>query len=212
MTITIFIADDHRIMRQGLAQVLALQPDMEVIGMAGDGREALAQVALLKPSIVIMDINMPGMNGIETVRQLLEKAPAARIVMLSMHSTAEHIFHALAAGAAGYILKESASEEIVRGIRQVHAGRKFFDPLAKAILANASLVGRRTSPIDSLSKREREILQLVVEGKSSAEIATTIHLSPKTVDTYRSRLMQKLNIDDVTGLVKFAIQHGLTSM
>lgn len=212
MTISIFIADDHVVLREGLAQLLRAQPDFEVVGSAGNGREAVIGVQQLKPQVVIMDISMPDMNGIEAARQVRESAPASRVMILSMHSTAEHVFHALEAGVRGYLLKESAAHDIVDGVRAVHSGRRFLSPKVAGIVADQ--VARRpgVSPLGSLSKREREILQLVAEGRSSAHIGGILHISPKTVDTYRSRLMQKLDVRDVAGLVKFAIQHGLTSL
>lgn len=212
MTITIFIADDHVIMREGLAQLLQSHAGFEIVGSAGNGRETVRQVLQLKPQVVIMDISMPDMNGIEAARQIRDGAPDTRIVILSMHSTAEHVFHALEAGVRGYILKESAGHEIVNAVQVVLSGRRFLSPKVASIVADQVALRPGVSPLNSLSKREREILQLVAEGHSSAAIAGVLHLSPKTVDTYRSRLMQKLNIGDVAGLVKFAIQHGLTPL
>ena len=212
MPITVFVADDHAIVREGLASLLAAQPDLSVIGTAADGRDALRQVAKLLPDVVIVDIAMPQMNGIEAAREIRGRVPRTRLVILSMHSSVEHVFHALEAGAAGYVLKESAGKEIIEAVRAVHAGRRYLSPRVAEMMAE--VVSRRStdSPLNRLSGRERQILQLVAEGRSSAQIAATLHLSPKTVDTYRSRLMQKLHIGDVAGLVKFAIQHGLTSL
>ena len=212
MAITIFIADDHVILREGLARLLQSHAGFEVVGGAGNGRETVRLVRQLKPKVVILDISMPDMNGIEAARQIGETAPDSRVVILSMHSTAEHVFHALEAGARAYILKESASDEIVNAVQVVHSGRRFLSAKVSAIVADQLALRPRTSPLDSLSRREREILQLVAEGRSSAKIASVLAISPKTVDTYRSRLMQKLNIGDVAGLVKFAIQHGLTPL
>lgn len=212
MPITVFVVDDHAIVREGLASLLAAQPDLSVIGTAADGRDALRQVAKLLPDVVIVDISMPQMNGIEAAREIRDRVPQTRLVILSMHSSVEHVFHALEAGARGYVLKESAGKEIIDAVRAVHAGRRYLSPRVAEMMAE--VVGRhaRASPLNRLSGRERQIMQLVAEGRSSVQIAATLHLSPKTVDTYRSRLMQKLHISDTAGLVKFAIQHGLTSL
>jgi DNA-binding NarL/FixJ family response regulator len=212
MPITVFVADDHAVVREGLASLLAAQPDLRVVGTAADGRDTVRQVTMLQPEVVIMDIAMPQMNGIEAAREIRGRVPRTRLVILSMHSSVEHVFHALEAGAAGYVLKESAGKEIIEAVRAVHAGRRYLSPRVAEMMAE--VVSRRStdSPLNRLSGRERQILQLVAEGRSSAQIAATLHLSPKTVDTYRSRLMQKLHIGDVAGLVKFAIQHGLTPL
>ena len=211
-TISVFIADNHAIIREGLAALLVAQPDIRIAGTAGNGREALAGVLQAKPAVVILDIAMPEMNGIEAARQIHAALPQARIVILSMHAGAEHVFQALEAGARGYLLKESAAKEIVDAVRTVQLGRRYLSAKVAEVLADR--VGRRTavSPLESLSARERQILKLVADGLSSVRIAEMLHLSPKTVDTYRSRLMEKLNLSDIASLVKFAIQHGLTSL
>jgi DNA-binding NarL/FixJ family response regulator len=210
--LSVFIADDHAIVREGLAAVLASQPDIRIAGTAANGREALAAVLQSKPAVVIMDIAMPEMNGIEAARRIHAELPETRIVILSMHAGAEHVFQALEAGARGYVLKESAAREIVEAVRAVQLGRRYLSASVAEVLAER--VGRRAavSPLESLSARERQILKLVADGCSSVRIAEMLHLSPKTVDTYRSRLMEKLNLSDLASLVKFAIQHGLTSL
>jgi len=212
MPITVFVADDHAIVREGLANLLGARPDIQVVGTAADGRDTVRQVEKLKPEVVVMDIAMPRMNGIEAAREIRSRVPAARVVILSMHSSAEHVFHALEAGACAYLLKESAANEIVDAVRAAHAGRRYLSPKVAEVMADNIGRSSAASPLQSLSGRERQVLQLVAEGRSSAQIAEMLHLSPKSVDTYRSRLMQKLHIGDVAGLVKFAIQHGLTSL
>ena len=212
MPTTVFVADDHAIVREGLASLLAAQPDIRVVGTAADGRDAVRQVLKLQPEVVIMDIAMPQMNGIDAARELRERAPQARVVILSMHSSVEHVFHALEAGASGYVLKESAGQEIIDAVRTVRAGRRYLSRSVAAAIAEGIGRGSAVSPLESLSARERQVLQLVTEGRSSAQIAEMLHLSPKSVDTYRSRVMQKLHIHDIAGLVKFAVQHGLTSL
>ena len=208
MTIRVLLADDHAVIRDGLKALLQRTADIIVVGEAANGRDAVRCSDDLKPDIVIMDLTMPGLNGIEAVRLLRGKCPATHVVMLSMHSDVEHVFRALEAGAMGFVLKESAGEEVVAAVRAVHVGQRYLSRSIEAPeLAERSLA---RSPLDSLSAREREVLQLVVEGRSSAEIAATIHLSPKTVETYRGRLMAKLGVRDLPGLVKFAIEHGLT--
>jgi DNA-binding NarL/FixJ family response regulator len=212
MTISAFLADDHAILREGLARLLESDTQIRVVGTAGNGRDTITQVLKLKPQIAILDISMPDLNGIEAARQIHERAPEVRILILSMHFTAEHVFHALEAGIHGYILKESAVQEILDAVHAVQSGRRYLSPKVAGIVADQVTKRSNISPLDRLSKREREILQLVAEGRSSARIGEQLHLSPKTVDTYRSRLMQKLQLQDVTGLVKFAIQHGLISL
>lgn len=212
MRITVFIADDHGIVREGLANLLGAQADIEIVGTAANGRQALAQVLLLKPQVVILDISMPELDGIEAARQIRDQMPEAAVIILSMHSSAQHVFHALEAGARGYLLKESAGREIIDAVRTVHSGRRYVSPKVAEIMADGLSNRSGVSPLESLSKREREILKLVADGLSSAEIGEMLHLSPKTVDSYRSRLMQKLHLADLAALIKFAIQHGLTTL
>jgi DNA-binding NarL/FixJ family response regulator len=162
-----------------------------------------------RPDVAVLDIAMPGLNGIEAAAVLKQRCPATRVVILSMHADSEHVHRALAAGATGYVLKGGATGEIVTAVRAVHGGRQYLSPALAAAAAPAGAAGAR-SPLDSLSARERQVLQLVAEGHSSAEIARIVHLSPKSIDTYRSRLMRKLAVADLPALVKFAVQHGLT--
>lgn len=212
MSISVFIADDHAIVREGLTTLLDSQSDIDVLGTAATGREALVQISHLKPHVAILDISMPELDGIEATRQLKKILPDLNVIVLSMHSSAQYVFHALEAGARGYLLKESAGKEILAAVRTVHVGRRYMSSGVAEIVADG-LSGRSgASPLESLSKREREIIKLVADGHSSAKIGILLSLSPKTVDSYRSRLMQKLHISDLPGLVKFAIQHGITSL
>lgn len=212
MRTTVFVADDHAILRDGLATLLAAQPDMEVIGTAANGREAIAEVVRLAPRVAIIDISMPELDGIEAARQILAVNSDIHVMILSMHAGAQHVFHALEAGVRGYLLKESASREVIEAVRIVQAGRRYLSPRVAEIVAQGVTDRSGVSPLSSLSQREREILKLVADGHSSAEIGTLLHLSPKTVDTYRSRMMQKLHVTDLAGVIKLAIQHGLTSL
>ncbi|MBC8446547.1 MAG: response regulator transcription factor [Chloroflexi bacterium] len=216
MSITVFLADDHAVVRDGLRVLLEAQSDISVIGDAANGRAAVHLVAQLCPDVVIMDIAMPDLNGIEAARKISEVCPSTQVIILSMHSTTEHIFRALQAGARGYLLKESAGIEVVNAVRAVHAGHRYLsqkisDWLIDDYVRQGQAVEAK-SPLARLSPREREVVQLVVEGKSNAEIAGILSLSLKTVETYRSRLMHKLGISDLPGLVRFAIQHGLTPL
>jgi DNA-binding NarL/FixJ family response regulator len=209
---TVFVADDHAVLRDGLATLLAAQPDMEVVGTAANGREAIAEVIRLAPKVAIIDISMPELDGIEAARRILTANPDIHVMILSMHAGAQHVFHALEAGVRGYLLKESASREVIEAVRIVQAGRRYLSPRVAEIVAQGVTDRSGVSPLSSLSQREREILKLVADGHSSAEIGTLLHLSPKTVDTYRSRMMQKLHVSDLAGVIKLAIQHGLTSL
>lgn len=215
-TIRILIADDHTILRDSLTFMLDAQPDMEVVGGAQDGREAVEMACRLLPDVVVMDISMPKLNGIEATLQIAELCPQARTIILSMLGTSEHLYRSLQAGAAGYLLKGSAGQMLIEAVRAVHAGHRYFSEEMTQVLVDDYVQQRErgplVSPLERLSPREREILQMVVEGRSSAEIAEVLALSPKTVETYRSRLMSKLGIKDVPSLVKFAVQHGLTPL
>jgi DNA-binding NarL/FixJ family response regulator len=216
MSISVFIADDHTVVRDGLRLLIETQSDMKVVSEASNGREAARQVLHTNPDVVIMDLAMPELNGVEATRQIRENCPATKVIILSMHSSSEHIFQALKAGAHGYLLKESAGMEVISAIRVVHSGKRYLsekigNQMIDEYIHNREIV-ETGSPLSKLSTREREILQLVVEGRSSIEIAQTLFISPKTVETYRSRLMQKLGINDLPGLIKFAIQHGITSL
>ena len=213
MIITVLIADDHAVVRDGLRLLLENQSDIRVIGEVADGREAVEAAIRLKPDVVLMDLAMPLLNGTDAAAQILEKQESAKIVMLSMHSTVEHVFRALQAGALGYLRKESAGNEVVDAVRAVYAGRRYLSQkITESVVDDYVRKRAEESPLESLSQREREILQMLVEGRSGTEIARLLHVSPKTVDTYRSRMMQKLGIADLPGLVKFALQHGLTTL
>ena len=209
MTIRVLLADDHALMREGLRALLTTIPDIEVVGEVGTGREAESLVLQLDPDVVLMDIAMPDLNGIEAARLIHLKCPAVRIVMLSMHATAEYVYRAFEAGASGYLLKEVAFEEVITAVRTVHGGKWYLSPALAESVPDLGL-GHTRSPVDSLSTRERQVLQLVVEGKTSSEIAHMVHLSPSSVQTYRSRLMMKLGVRDLPSLVKFALEHALT--
>jgi DNA-binding NarL/FixJ family response regulator len=212
MPIRVFVADDHAIVREGLMTLLGAQPDVDVVGSASNGREALALVKQLTPEVVLLDISMPELDGIETARQIMSCLPDTHVLILSMHTGAQHVFHALEAGARGYLLKGSAAKEVIDAVRVVNTGRRYLSPKVAEIMADGLSDRQGSSPLDSLSKREREILKLVADGHSSARIGEMLHLSPKTVDSYRSRLMQKLHLTDLVALIKFAIQHGITSL
>jgi DNA-binding NarL/FixJ family response regulator len=214
MKVSVFLADDHAVVRDGLKLLLESYTGISVVGEASDGRTAVRLVKDLRPDVVIMDIAMPEMNGVEATRHIREECPTAQVIILSMHSTSEHVFSALEAGARGYLVKESAGMEVVDAVIAVSAGRHYLSQKISEQVLDGYLhrqPDRSQSPLELLSSREREILQLVVEGKTSAEIAETLFISPKTVETYRSRLMQKLGITDIPSLVKFAILHGLTA-
>lgn len=216
MAIRIFLADDHAVVREGLRLLLEAQRDITVVGEAADGRQTVQKVKQSCPDVVVLDIAMPELNGIDATRQIHEICPSTQIVILSMHASNEHIYQALKAGAKGYLLKESAGKEVVNAIRTVYAGKRYLsqhitETVIDAYMHKADNTYKR-SPIDRLSSREMEILNLVVKGKSNSEIANLLSLSIKTVETYKSRLMEKLNIKDIPTLVKFAIQHGLTTL
>lgn len=213
MTIDILLADDHAIVRDGLRMLLESNADLRVVGMVADGRAAVNEARRLRPHLVVMDISMPELNGIEAARAIVEALPDTRVLFLSMESSPEHVYRALQSGARGYLLKHSAAAELVTAVRAVRAGRRYLSEEISETVVSDYLNQRQTkSPLDRLSTRERNLLQLIVEGRTNAEAARTLCLSVKTVETYRSRLMQKLGIGDLATLVKFAIEHGLTSL
>ena len=215
MTINVVIADDHTIVRDGLRALLEANPEIKVVGDAANGRQVLKLVNELKPDVVIMDISMPELNGIDASRQILDTHPDVRVIILSMLGTADHVFHALQAGVRGYLLKESAGREVMEAVQAVYAGGMYFSrPITHTMVADymQARVDTQSASLESLSMRENEILCLVVEGKTSAEIGRSLNLSPKTIESYRSRMMQKLGISDLTELIKFAIKHGLISL
>jgi two-component system, NarL family, response regulator NreC len=213
MTIRVLIADDHDVVAQGLKYLIEAQPDMEVIACVRDGREAVRRVVEVHPDIVLMDNAMPELNGIEATHLLSEREPETRVIMLSMYSDPVHVCRALQAGARGYVVKKSAAQEVVDAIRAVHAGRRYLSkPLADTVIDQFVTGSAFQDPVERLSSRERQVLQMLAEGRSVTEIAAKISLSPRTVETYRARMMDKLGIHELAGLVRFAIQHGIASV
>ena len=214
MLISVLLVDDHTVVRDGVRQLLEVQPGIRVIGSFADGREAVGFAKANDFDVAVVDVGMPGLNGIEVARQIHDACPESHVLMLSMHSNPEFVYQAFEAGAQGYLLKESAGSEVIDAVKAVHGGKRFLsrkiagNPLEHYIRERR----RKGSPLLQLSAREREVLQLIVEGKTSAEVGLMLNLSPKSVDTYRSRLMKKLDIGDMPGLVKFTIRYGLTSI
>jgi DNA-binding NarL/FixJ family response regulator len=216
MNIRVLVADDHAIVREGLCIMLGNQPDMQVVGAATNGREALRLVDEQHPDVAVMDISMPELNGIDAIQQMLPHHPRLKVIVLSIHETKPYVFRALKAGAKGYLIKETAGLEVVEAVRAVYRGERYLSKRIADLVMDASLQKLESwtdaSPLDGLSAREREILQLVAEGKTSQEIAERLAISSKTVDTYRSRLMRKIGVEDMAGLIKFAIRHGVISL
>jgi len=206
--IRILLADDHAVVRQGFKMILGAQADMEIVGEAGNGREAVELAEQLRPDIVVMDVAMPELNGIEATRRLFGSTPHARVIALSMHKDSVYVREILRAGARGYLLKDSGAGDLVSAIRAVASGESYLSPA----VSNAVLDDYRkhvTNPIDLLSSREREVLQMLAEGKTNKEIATVLNLSVYTVEAHRGRIMEKLNIHSINELVRFAVRNGL---
>jgi len=211
--IHVLIVDDHTILRAGLRMLLNAHPDIEVVGEASDGNQAVVSAQRLQPDVILMDIAMPECNGIEATRQIKRLIPETRVLVLTMHENEEYLFQVLRAGASGYILKEAADTELVTAIRVVYSGRFYLSPSAQSIMVGDYLqrvrTGEERDSYGALTEREREILKLVAEGYTNNQIAERLTISPKTVDTHRTHIMDKLNLHSRAELVKYAIRRGL---
>lgn len=211
----IVLGDDHTLVRHGLRKILEENGDWEIVAEAGDGREVVRQTLALRPDVVVLDIGMPLLNGIETTRQIVRRLPEARVLILSMHSDEAYITKALQAGARGYLLKDSADTDLIRGVADVAAGRSFFSPIVAKVmlddyvrhLADKGVVDR----YDALSEREREIFQLIAEGHSNKDIADVLSISPATVETHRAHIFQKLDLHNTAEVVLYAVRRGVIS-
>lgn len=215
MTIEVLLVEDHTVVRDGLKRILDNTNDIKVTGVAKDGIEGIKKTRQLDPDVILMDISMPNMNGIEATRAIKEENNEVQVVILSMNYSNEDIYRALRAGAIGYILKESVSEDVIQAVRAAAKGKRYLSNKVDEILIDNYIHKKqrqKEGPLESLSSREREILQLVVEGKSNKEIAAILFISNKTVGSYRSRMMKKLDIDNLADLVKFAIRHDIISL
>jgi two-component system, NarL family, response regulator NreC len=211
----ILLADDHAVMRTGLRALLERQPNMEVVGEAGTGREAIELAATHEPDVVVMDVGMPILNGIEATKAIVAKRPATAVVILSMHADEAYLLRALSAGARGYLLKDSAAPDLIGAIQAVSQNKSFFSPKVSRILAEDYVrVLKQKGAVDSydlLTSREREILQLLAEGNSNKDIAASLNISPYTVETHRGHILQKLNLHNPAELILYAVRKGIIS-
>jgi DNA-binding NarL/FixJ family response regulator len=218
--IRVLIADDHTLVRAGMRALLEHVPDVEVVAEASEGREALHLIATQQPDVVLMDITMPGLNGLETTVRVAKEYPHVRVIILSMHAVEEYVLQALQAGASGYLLKNAATAELALAVKAVARGETYLSPaISKVVIAQylQRTSGERdwsrvaSTPYAQLTSRQREILQLIAEGHTSKDIAQRLHLSVRTIETHRTEIMQRLDIHDVAGLVRYAIRTGLVS-
>ncbi|MEO5925716.1 MAG: response regulator transcription factor [Bryobacteraceae bacterium] len=204
----ILLADDHSVVRHGFRRIIDAQEDMEVVGEVSNGREAVEQATALQPDIIIMDVTMPELNGIEATRRIADSVPRARVLALSMHRDSVYVREILRAGARGYLLKDSSEGDLIAAVRAVASGEGYLSPaVSDAVLSDYRK--HVTNPIDMLTSREREVLQLVAEGKTNKEIATGLNLSVYTVEAHRGKIMEKLNLHSASEMVRFAIRNGL---
>ena len=206
--IRVFLADDHAMVRQGFRLILSSQPDIEIVGEAGNGREAVELAEKMKPDVIVMDVAMPDLNGIEATRRLSASAPRSRVLALSMHKDSVYVREILRAGARGYLLKDSIDTDLLNAVRAIARGDGYLSPgVSDAVLSDY----RRhvTDALDLLTSREREVLQLIAEGKTNKEIAASLNLSIYTVEAHRGRIMEKLNLHSAGELVRFAVRNGL---
>ena len=206
------LADDHVIIRDGLSAAFAESAEVDVVAEAADGREAVNQVLSVRPDVVVMDISMPVMNGIEAVLTLRRLARDVRIVMLSMHATADYVSRAFDAGADGYVIKSAPITELLNAIAAVHRGEKFLGESLAEFTGDASVIRPRQDPVLQLSPRERQVLELIMAGHSVTEISGIVQLSRRSIETYRSRMMIKLGVTNMIGMVKAAIRAGVTTL
>ena len=212
--IRVVIADDHAVVRAGLRALFAAHPDIEVVGEAAGGREAVEAAERLRPDVLLIDLSMPGLNGVEALGRVRAALPATHVLVLSMHAGPEYVRPAIRAGATGYIVKGAGLDALVEAVRAVAAGKTFLGPEASRVVAGDRDRPARMdsgSPLEQLTPREREVLQLVAEGHTNREIAARLGVSPKTVDAHRTNLMAKLDLHDAQALTRFAVRHGLIS-
>lgn len=213
--ITVLLAEDHTIVREGLRALLAEEKDIQVVGEAANGRKAVELASKLKPSVVVMDIAMPVLNGMEAARQILRTNPASKVLILSAHSDDAYVEHAMGLGTSGYLIKQTAAHILPKAIREVHKGRQFFSPIISSRLLLRRAGGKKVSKHpdanrpSSLTSREMEVLQLIAEGRANKQTADELHISIKTVEKHRQRLMEKLNIHDTASLTRYAISAGI---
>jgi len=215
MSIRILLVDDHQIVRDGLRALIAKEADLEVVGEAENGRDAVRQAKDLRPDVVVMDVTMPDLNGVEATRRIRWQNDACRVLALSVHADRQFMAEMLKAGASGYLLKDCAFEDLVNGIRTVMEGRTYIRPARSEAAGDlaAAIPPTETTPAPSiLTPREREVLQLLAEGHGTKQIARRLHVSPKTIDTHRQHIMNKLGLRTVAKLTKYAIRHGLTGL
>ncbi len=212
----VLLVDDHVVVRQGLKALFASEPDVEVIGEAGNGREALGCIPKLQPNVILMDISMPGLNGIEATRQIRHNHPDIKVVVLSMHANEEYVFQVLQAGASGYVLKQSDSMEVLTAIRAALSGGSFLSPpISRAVIddyVRRAEARGQGGDLELLTSRQREVLQLLAEGLSNQEIAKQLSISIKTVETHRSNMMNKLGVSNKTELIKYALRKGWATL
>ena len=207
MALRILLADDHCIVRQGLRALLE-RSGFEVVGEAADGQEAVTLAESLHPDVAVLDLTMPVLNGLDAGRQILQRKPAPAVMLLTMHTEEHHVAAAMRAGFRGYLLKTQAAEDLVRAIRDVVRGQIFLSSAVSRVVIDGYVSGA-AAPCEALAPRERQVLQLVAEGNTSKEIASQLGLSVKTVDSYRARVMEKLDVHETAGLVRYAIRHGV---
>ena len=212
--ITVLLAEDHMIVREGFRKMLELEADLQVVGEAQDGRQAIAQIKKLLPDVVLMDIAMPLLNGLEATRQLVKAAPATKVIMLSAHSDDAYVKNAIESGAVGFLLKQTSAQDVCRAIREVHKGKTFFSPsISKRIdhlnPQSITRAGMFKKSATHLTSREIEVLQLIAEGKANKETAAHLGIGMKTVEKHREHVMQKLDIHDTAGLTRYAISAGI---
>jgi DNA-binding NarL/FixJ family response regulator len=210
--ISVLLADDHELVRAGLRSLLQAIPGVRVVAEADDGRKTLDLVRTHLPDVVLMDISMPGLNGLEATSRIVKEFPRTRVIVLSMHKVEEYVLGALRNGAAGYLLKDSSPSELEAAVRAVARGESYLSPpISRQVIDSYRLRTESANPLDVLTPRQREILQLIAEGRSTKDIASLLDVSVKTVETHRAQLMERLDVHDVPGLVRFAIRTGLTT-
>src|SRR5215475_157318 len=215
MAVRILLADDHTLVREGLRKILEAQSGCEVIGEAADGREAVRQALDLKPDLVILDLAMPQLSGVDAISQIVRRLPSTRVLVLSMHADEVYVTRAIKAGAHGYLLKDSAGTDLLRAVTALSQNKSFFSPAVSRVMLDdyvRQLAERGiTDRYDTLSEREREVFQLIAEGKANKEMAEMLHLSPSTVETHRARIMDKLDVHSAVELVLYAVRKGIIS-